>query len=157
MNTMTVSLPLSPASLVTWWRAGADKPVAANHLVRHWCDDFNKKWKVTLWDTTGQEALRQLRNPGYPGTQVLLLGFDMTNGVSLENLPEWIEEAKEEEPNLGCIIVVGTNSDGYINLEGGDKDPDGSDLKTIEQMHARAVAVGANAFICTSAQRIWTA
>ena len=148
-----VSLPLSPSSLVpaltgVW---GADKPTAADKLQRIWCDEDGDNWDVALWSTAGQEALRGLRQAAYPGTEILLLAFDMTRAVSLVNLPAWAEEVRDDEPNV-AIIVVGTKSDEYDEFwHSTGKGSDGQPLKTIEQMYATAVEVRAQAFICTSA------
>ena len=105
-----------------------------------------------MWDTAGQEALINLRQSAYPGTKVLLIGFDMTKGVSLENLQSWVEEVSECEPNVGATIVIGTKSDYYQELKAGGKGSDGQPLKTMEEMYAMAVQIGAHAFICTSAK-----
>ena len=105
-----------------------------------------------MWDTAGQEALINLRQSAYPGTQVLLIGFDMTKGVSLEDLPCWLEEVTDCEPNVGAIIVVGTKSDFYEELKAGGKGSDGQPLKTLEEMYAMAAQIGAHGFVCTSAK-----
>ena len=125
---------------------------AYNVIQREWCDEDANDWEVAFWDTPGQEALRELRYCSYPGTQILLIGFDMTKGLSLENVPFWNEEAHENEPNIGAIIVVGTKSDLYDELRDNGKGSDGQPLKKIDQMHAMASEIGAHAFICTSAK-----
>ena len=119
---------------------------------REWRDDDGGDWEIDLWDSDGEAALPKLRKLAYPGTQILLVGFDMTNGNSLESLPTWVEEVIALEPNVSAIIIVGTKSDLYEELNEAGTAPDGSKLKTIEQMHQWAVAVGAHAFICTSAK-----
>ena len=78
--------------------------------------------------------------------------YDMTKGVSLENLPSWLEEVSDCEPNVGAIIVVGTKSDFYEELKAGGKGSDGQPLKTMEEMYAMAVQIGAHGFVCTSAK-----
>ena len=117
-----------------------------------WCDEEDNDWEIDFWDTAGHEAMIQLRQLAYPRTQVLLIAFDMTNGVSLENLPSWIEEVAETEPNVGAVIVVGTKADLYEELKGSGRGSDGQPLKTLEEMNAMAVQIGANAFVCTSAK-----
>ena len=109
-------------------------------------------WDVTLWDTAGQEALVNLRQAAYPGTEVLLIGFDMTKGVSLENVPTWVEEVSASESAVGATIVVGTKSDWYDQIKDSGKGSDGQVLKTMEQMYEMAVQIGAHAFVCTSAK-----
>ena len=116
-----------------------------------WCDEDGEDWEVNFWETSGKSPF-QLRYSAYPGTCVLLIGFDMTKGLSLENVPFWYEEAHEIEPNIGAIIVVGTKSDLYEELRDSGKGSDGQPLKTIDQMYAIAQEVGAHAVICTSAK-----
>lgn len=134
------------------WDAPEYKPTAADNLQRQWCDAEGDDWDVSLWDTAGQEALINLRQSAYPGTQVLLIGFDMTKGVSLENIPTWVEEVSDCEPNVGAVIIIGTKSDFYEELKAGGKGSDGQPLKTMEEMYAMAVQVGAHGFVCTSAK-----
>merc|ERR1711865_771188 len=133
------------------WDAPEYKPTAADNLQRNWCDADGDDWEMGLWDTAGQEALGNLRKNAYPGTEVLLIGFDMTKGVSLENIPSWVDEVTECEENIGATILVGTKSDYYEELKEGGKGSDQQPLKTMEEMYAMAVQVGAAAFVCTSA------
>merc|ERR1712086_873916 len=86
------------------WDAPEYKPTAADNLQRNWCDADDNDWEVALWDTAGQEALVNLRRNAYPGTEILLIGFDMTKGVSLENIPTWVDEVAEAEENIGATI-----------------------------------------------------
>jgi Ras-related C3 botulinum toxin substrate 1 len=134
------------------WESPEYKPTAADNLSRTWCDADNNDWEVSLWDTAGQEALVNLRRSAYPNTEVLLIGFDMTKGVSLENIPTWVAEVAETEENVGATILVGTKSDFYEEIKDSGKGSDGQPLKTIEEMYAMAVEVGAAAFVCTSAK-----
>merc|ERR1711865_1309836 len=128
------------------------KPTAADNLQRTWEDADGNDWEISLWDTAGQEALVNLRQNAYPGTEVLLIGFDMTKGVSLDNIQSWVDEVAEVEPNIGATILIGTKSDYYEELlssgNGSDKQP----LKTMEEMYETAVKIGAAAFVCTSAK-----
>merc|ERR1712028_14455 len=134
------------------WEAPEYKPTAADNLSRTWSDEDGNDWDIALWDTAGQEALVNLRRSAYPNTEVLLIGFDMTKGVSLENIPTWVSEVAETEENVGATILVGTKSDYYEELLESGKGSDHQPLKTSEEMYAMAVEVGAAAFVCTSAK-----
>merc|ERR1712028_304547 len=134
------------------WESPEYKPTAADNLSRQWSDEDGNDWQVNLWDTAGQEALVNLRRSAYPNTEVLLIGFDMTKGVSLENIPTWVAEVAETEENVGATILVGTKSDYYEELLESGKGSDHQPLKTMEEMYAMAVEVGAAAFVCTSAK-----
>merc|ERR1712153_228009 len=134
------------------WDAPEYKPTAADNLQRNWCDADDNDWEVALWDTAGQEALVNLRRNAYPGTEILLIGFDMTKGVSLENIPTWVDEVAETEENIGATILVGTKSDFYEDLLASGNGSNNQPLKTMEEMYATAVKIGAAAFVCTSAK-----
>merc|ERR1711966_357413 len=134
------------------WDSPEYKPTAADTLQRQWQDVDGGDWEVSFWDTAGQEALVNLRQAAYPGTEVLLIGFDMTKGVSLENVPTWVEEVSASESAVGATIVVGTKSDWYDQIKDSGKGSDGQVLKTMEQMYEMAVQIGAHAFVCTSAK-----
>jgi len=138
---------------VTDWDAPVYKPTAAENLCKEWTDLAETEYSVTFWDTAGQEALAELRKPAYVGTQILLIGFDMTKGISLENVDTWVAEFNNEEKNPVAIILLGTKYDFFEELsEAGKLGTDGKPLKTIEDMYEMAVKVGANAFIATSAK-----
>lgn len=138
---------------VTDWDAPVYKPTAAENLCKEWTDENNTDYSVTFWDTAGQEALAELRKPAYVGTQILLIGFDMTKGISLDNVETWVAEFKNEEPNPQAIILLGTKFDFFEELsEAGKPGTDGKPLYTIEDMYEMAVKVGANSFIATSAK-----
>merc|ERR1712166_1047085 len=136
------------------WEAPEYKPTAADNLQRNWCDADDKDWEVNLWDTAGQEALVNLRRNAYPGTEILLIGFDMTKSVTLDNIQSWVDEVAETEPNIGATILIGTKADWYEDLVEGKKGKgaDGLPLKTMEEMYEKAVSIGAAAFVCTSAK-----
>jgi len=138
---------------VTDWDAPVYKPTAAENLNKEWTDEDNTDYSVTFWDTAGQESLGELRRAAYLGTQILLIGFDMTKGISLENVESWVAEFNAEEKNPVAIILLGTKYDFFAELsEAGELGTDGKPLKTIEDMYEMAVKVGANAFIATSAK-----
>ena len=79
---------------------------------------------MNLWDTAGQEALSTLRKLAYPGANIFLFSFDMTNADSLENIKEtWSAEVEEncDGSSIWGIILVGTKHDWW--LEGDDDMP----------------------------------
>ena len=124
-----------------------------------WVDAEGEDWEVQWWDYEHSQrtckGAHTYNQQVYPGTDILLLGFDMTKQVSNDpaltgDLISWIEEFKSSAPQPMAIIVVGTKSDLYDQLT--QNGPNGQLLKTIEEMHQGAVAAGAHAFICTSAK-----
>jgi small GTP-binding protein len=66
-----------------------------------------KKVKLHIWDTAGQELFFSLTRSYYVGAHAALLLFDVTNSLSFDHLPTWIKEVKNNcgNPNLLCILV----------------------------------------------------
>ena len=52
----------------------------------------DKKIKLQLWDTAGQEKFRNLTTSYYRGTHCCILVFDITNIQSFYNLFKWIDQ-----------------------------------------------------------------
>ena len=89
-----------------------DIPTAADcHIERYDIEGVGES-EIEFWDTAGQEALENLRFMAYPGTQVLLIAFDLTEPISLENVEHsWIEEFRDNCSDCPCTILVGTKLD----------------------------------------------
>ena len=68
----------------------ADVPTAADNQNVDWTytneDGQLEDYTIEIWDTAGQEALKNLRSMSYPDTDLFLIGFDMTKRDSLENI-----------------------------------------------------------------------
>merc|ERR1719345_242321 len=134
---------------VTDWDNPEYQPTAASNTVQTWDIDGMGEAHFEFWDTAGQEALKSLRAEAYPGTQILLIGFDMTNTDSLTNIVDnWIGEFKEYCAECHAIIVVGTKSD--LFAERGGFEGDGG-VKREEVMKV-AIEIGAAAVVMTSAK-----
>ena len=90
-----------------------DVPTAAENLEVTWDIEGVGESRVEIWDTAGQEALEALRMMAYPGTQVLLIAFDLSEPISLENVEQhWIQEFRQGTGgNSPCTILVGTKLD----------------------------------------------
>merc|ERR1712166_69771 len=60
----------------------------------------NETWQVDLWDTAGQENFSKLRLSAYPGSNVIMVAFDMTAPESLNNIVDadkgWVAEIKSK-------------------------------------------------------------
>ncbi|KAG2383456.1 hypothetical protein C9374_004127 [Naegleria lovaniensis] len=62
---------------------------------------------LTLWDTAGQEDFDELRPLSYPDTHVFIIGFDVSNSTSLENIEaKWIKEVRHHCPTTPVILVA---------------------------------------------------
>ena len=69
------------------------------------------KAKLQLWDTGGQERFSSIRPMYYRGSLGAVLVFDLTNAVSFEHLPQWIEEVRANLKTEIPLLLVGNKSD----------------------------------------------
>jgi len=77
-----------------------------------------KKVRVVIWDTAGQEHYRSLIQSYYRGSNAVLLVFDLTDMRSFNNVPYWINQInKVMVPNKYVIILVGNKADGISSTE----------------------------------------
>merc|ERR1712188_280464 len=115
-----------------------------------WDIDGAGESRIEIWDTAGQETLETLRKTAYPGTQVLLIGFDTTNSVTLENVADtWITEFRGGCSDCPCIILVGTKYDWLKEDPEFHESPCSVDDDSILET---AQKIGAHAVVLTSAK-----
>ncbi len=69
-----------------------------------------EKVMLQIWDFGGQERFRFLLKNYAKGAKGALLMFDLTRPVTLENLDQWVEICRDENPELP-IIFLGTKLD----------------------------------------------
>jgi len=125
-------------------------PTAAENLEVTWDIDGAGESRIEIWDTAGQETLETLRKTAYPGTQVLLIGFDTTNSVTLENVADtWITEFRGGCSDCPCIILVGTKYDWLKEDPDFHESPCSVDDDSILET---AQKIGAHAVVLTSAK-----
>ncbi len=73
---------------------------------------FESPFKVTLYDTAGQERFKSLTTSYFRQTDVAVAAFDMTSAKSLENTKTWLDDAHAENKSSGlCTFLVGTKLD----------------------------------------------
>ena len=65
----------------------------------------NKKIKVQMWDTAGQEKFRNITSSYYRGTHGCLIVFDVMETVTFEKIGYWLNELKTEKQQPEIIIV----------------------------------------------------
>ncbi len=67
---------------------------------------------ANIWDTCGQERFRSIGKIYYKGAQGALLVFDLTDRKSLDSLPGYVEDFKNNcsRPDAVCVLV-GTKAD----------------------------------------------
>lgn len=76
--------------------------------------DINKKIKLDIWDTAGQEKYRSITKMFYKDASVAILVYDITRQESfLEIKNFWYQEVKENSPENLVIAIVGNKKDLY--------------------------------------------
>lgn len=70
-----------------------------------------KKIKLQIWDTAGQERFRSVTKSYYRGAAAAILVYDITNSMTFEKLPSWINEAKGLSMQDICMVILGNKSD----------------------------------------------
>lgn len=72
----------------------------------------NKRVKLQVWDTAGQEKFRVITKCYYRNAAGIIIAYDVTNGDSFVNTKRWIEEVKNNCGDDGVpIVLVGNKCD----------------------------------------------
>lgn len=71
----------------------------------------NKKYRLQIWDTAGQENYRSITRAYYKNSVCALLVYDITNRDSFEHLSSWIEDCLAQSPKTVFMVLVGNKSD----------------------------------------------
>ena len=68
-------------------------------------------YRLSIWDTAGQEQHHCLNTVYYRGAQGALIVYDITDVDSFQKMSMWVKELRQQlGPDLP-IIVVGNKSD----------------------------------------------
>ena len=67
--------------------------------------EINKKIKLQIWDTGGQERFQYVRPLYYRGSMGAILLFDLTNRESFDHIAKWIEEVKDNAGDIPMLLV----------------------------------------------------
>ena len=61
----------------------------------------NKKIKVDLWDTNGQERFRSIAKLNYKNADIAILVYDITNSKSFDEIQNyWVNEVKSNTETI---------------------------------------------------------
>ncbi|XP_003576660.1 ras-related protein Rab-2-A [Brachypodium distachyon] len=73
----------------------------------------NRKIKLHIWDTAGQEAFRSITRSYYRGAAAALLVYDITRRETFSHLTSWLEEMRQlaDGNNNITIVLVGNKLD----------------------------------------------
>ena len=66
----------------------------------------NKKFKIQIWDTAGQEAFRSIIKSYYRDVAGVFLVCDLTRRSSLNDLKYWIDEVKKHSSNSNPEYIL---------------------------------------------------
>lgn len=69
-----------------------------------------KKVKLQIWDFGGEQRLRFLLAQYCKGANAAMFLYDITNSVSLDHLPDWINIIREHEGDIP-IMLIGSKLD----------------------------------------------
>ena len=71
-------------------------------------------YNLSLWDTIGQEKLRNLSKLFFKNSKIAILVYDITNRASFEELNYWEKTIKEMTDENIVLGVAGNKKDLYI-------------------------------------------
>ena len=71
----------------------------------------NKKVRIQIWDTAGQEKYKSITKNLFLKVMGALVLYDITNEESFTKLKEWVELIKEECDRHIKILIIGNKSD----------------------------------------------
>lgn len=86
--------------------------------------EAQKKMKLSLWDTAGQETYKSVTRSYFRGASGALLVFDLTRRNTFDNVTDWLNDLRQIAEEGIVIVLVGNKSDladHTTNLDGGNK------------------------------------
>jgi small GTP-binding protein len=67
--------------------------------------------KLSIWDTAGQEAYSSLVPLYFRSTSAVIIVFDLTRGITFDDLRKWVKIATTQVPDDVLLVVCGNKSD----------------------------------------------
>ncbi len=64
-----------------------------------------------IWDLGGQESFRSLRDVYLNGSNGALIIFDITDEISFNKIPEWIDSYRDSGGNNNNALIIGNKID----------------------------------------------
>lgn len=74
-------------------------------------DIDDKRIKLQIWDTVGQDRFRTIANNSCRGVHGIVIAFDMTDEQSFQNVRNWISHVERHASENVSVVLVGTKSD----------------------------------------------
>ena len=96
----------------------------------------NRKVKMQIWDTAGEDRFRAITRNYYKGANGILLIFDVTDKKSFDHVRDWVDRIREEGPEGIILYLIGNKidkeNDRIISKEDGEKIAEEYKLKYFE-------------------------
>jgi Ras-related protein Rab-2A len=83
-----------------------------------------KKMKLSLWDTAGQETYKSITRSYFRGASGALLVFDLSRRSTFESVTNWLNDLRQIAEEGIVVILVGNKADladTSTDIEGGNK------------------------------------
>lgn len=81
-----------------------------------------KRMKLSLWDTAGQETYKSITRSYFRGASGALLVYDITRRSTFEHATEWLTDLREIAEDGIVVVLVGNKRDlAYGSIVDGDK------------------------------------
>ena len=71
----------------------------------------DKKVKLQIWDTAGQDRFRAITKNYYKGAHGIILMYDVTNISTFNNIKSWVTQIRENTTEKIKIALVGNKID----------------------------------------------
>ncbi|MCJ1285337.1 hypothetical protein MMC26_004677 [Xylographa opegraphella] len=86
-----------------------------------------KRMKLSLWDTAGQETYKSITRSYFRGASGALLVFDISRRATFESVTEWLHDLRQIAEEGIVVILVGNKSDlasdSLVSSSGGETNP----------------------------------
>ena len=94
----------------------------------------NKKIRIKLWDTAGQEQYKALTKNFFRNSDGILIAFDLTHRKSFEKVNYWMESSLQNADSGIPIIILGNKVDliRQVSQEEASKVAEGFKVKYFE-------------------------
>ncbi|KAL2825404.1 P-loop containing nucleoside triphosphate hydrolase protein [Aspergillus cavernicola] len=91
---------------------GSNEPIASGlPTPPRKAQEIQKKMKLSLWDTAGQETYKSITRSYFRGASGALLVFDITRPATFASCTQWLQDLRQIAEEGIVVILVGNKSD----------------------------------------------
>ncbi|GKZ86583.1 Ras-protein Rab-2A [Aspergillus niger] len=98
--------PLLPATATTSESVASGLPSPPRRV-----QELQKRMKLSLWDTAGQETYKSITRSYFRGASGALLVFDITRPSTFVSCTQWLHDLRQIAEDGIVIVLVGNKSD----------------------------------------------